>query len=89
MNRALAPAAADPARTTVEDARRAILELANMKVRMICPDGRRRTISVLEARLIELTSPNCSRRIMCEDFIRQVRQALLMLTYQLDVAASP
>lgn len=89
MNRAPAPAASDYARTTVEDAQRAVLDLANMKVRMVCPDGRRRTISLLEARLIELASPNCRRRIMCEDFIRQVRQALLMLAYQSDGAASP
>jgi len=73
----------------LEDAQRAILGLANMKVRMICPDGRRRTISLLEARLIELASPNCRRRILCEDFIRQVQEALSMSAYRSDGAASP
>lgn len=71
----------------VRDACQAILDLANMKVRMICPDGRRRTISLIEARLIELASPDCRRRIMCEEFIRQVRAALRISTRQSDGAS--
>lgn len=63
----------------LEDRYREVLDLANRRVRMICPDGRRRTVSLFEARLIELASPRCRRRLMCEDFIRQVRWAAGLL----------
>jgi len=60
------------------DDRGAILELANTPVRMLCPDGKRRTVSLFRARLIELASPNCRRRLMCEDFIALVLMAARM-----------
>ena len=60
------------------DDRRAILELASTPVRMLCPDGKRRTVSLFAARLIELASPRCRRRLMCEDFIGLVRMAARM-----------
>lgn len=56
--------------------RRAVLDLANTRVRVTCPDGRRRTVSLFEARLMELASPRCSRRLMCQDFIALVRMAV-------------
>ena len=58
--------------------RRAILELASTPVRMLCPDGKRRTVSLFAARLIELASPHCRRRLMCEDFIALVMTAARM-----------
>ena len=60
------------------DVRRAILDLASTPVRMVCPDGKRRTITLFAARLIELSSPRCRRRLMCEDFIGLVRKAARM-----------
>ena len=60
------------------DDRSAILELANTPVRMLCPDGKRRTVSLFRARLIELASPNCRRRLLCEDFIGLVLMAARM-----------
>ena len=60
------------------DDRSAILELANTPVRMLCPDGKRRTVSLFRARLIELASPNCRRRLMCQDFIGLVLMAARM-----------
>ncbi|MCW2404578.1 hypothetical protein M2336_001207 [Sphingobium sp. B1D7B] len=66
------------AASSLTDSWRAILDLANSRVRITCPDGKRRTVSRIEARLIELTSLNCKRRIMCQDFIALVRQALEM-----------
>jgi hypothetical protein len=60
------------------DVRRAILELASTPVRMLCPDGKRRIISLFAARLIELASPRCRRRLMCEDFIALVMMAARM-----------
>lgn len=61
-----------------KDDRSAILELANTPVRMLCPDGKRRTVSLFRARLIELASPRCRRRLMCEDFIALVMTAARM-----------
>ncbi|MCW2370786.1 hypothetical protein [Sphingobium sp. B11D3D] len=58
-----------------ESASRAILDLANSRVRITCPDSKRRTVTLLEARLIELTSPTCRRRLLCQDFISMVRTA--------------
>ena len=60
------------------DDRGAILELANTPVRMVCPDGKRRTVSLFRARLIELALPNCRRRLMCQDFIAVVMTAARM-----------
>ena len=60
------------------DARGAILELANTPVRIVCPDGKRKTVSLFTARLIELASPNCRRRLMCQDFIGLVLMAARM-----------
>jgi hypothetical protein len=60
------------------DDRGAILELANTPVRMLCPDGKRRTVSLFRARLIELASPNCRRRLLCQDFIGLVLMATRM-----------
>lgn len=61
-----------------KDDRSAILELASTPVRMVCPDGRRRTVSLFRARLIELASPQCRRRLMCQDFIDLVMMAARM-----------
>ena len=61
-----------------KDDRSAIVELANTPVRMLCPDGKRRTVSLFRARLIELASPNCRRRLMCQDFIGLVLMATRM-----------
>jgi len=66
------------AASSITDGWRAILDLANSRVRITCPDGKRRSVSRIEARLIELTSPTCKRRLMCQDFIVLVRQALEM-----------
>ncbi|MBU0556456.1 MAG: hypothetical protein KKD64_10360 [Alphaproteobacteria bacterium] len=66
------------AASSLIDSWRDILDLANSRVRITCPDGKRRTVSRIEARLIELTSPTCKRRLMCQDFIVLVRQALEM-----------
>jgi len=60
------------------DDRSAILELASTPVRMVCPDGKRKTVSLFRARLIELASPNCRRRLLCEDFIGLVLMAARM-----------
>ena len=60
------------------DDRGAILEFANTPVRMVCPDGKRRTVSLFRARLFELASPNCRRRLMCQDFIALVMTAARM-----------
>jgi len=60
------------------DDRGAILELANTPVRMLCPDGKRRTVSLFRARLTELASPNCRRRLLCQDFIGLVLMAARM-----------
>lgn len=61
-----------------DEAVRSILEMANRKVRVTSPDGRRITVTLFEARLLELASPDCRRRILCQDFIAQVRSAARM-----------
>lgn len=58
-----------------DEASRSILEMANRKVRVTSPNGRRIAVTLFEARLLELASPGCGRRILCHDFIDQVRSA--------------
>lgn len=72
------PPAAPPLSAAAGDARRAVLDLANVRVKITCPAGRRRSVSLFEARLIELASPHCRRRLMCEDFIGLVQMAVRM-----------
>lgn len=62
-------------RAAFDEASRSILEMANRKVSVTSPDGRRIAVTLFEARLLELASPDCRRRILCQDFIAQVRSA--------------
>ncbi|MBG6119031.1 hypothetical protein IWY39_002835 [Sphingobium sp. JAI105] len=61
----------------LDETHQAILDLASRQVRVTTPDGRRIRVTLFEARLLELASPDCRRRILCQDFITQVRNALL------------
>ncbi|MCW2380623.1 MULTISPECIES: hypothetical protein [unclassified Sphingobium] len=70
--------ASGDAASSLTDSWRTILDLGNSRIRITCPDGTRRTVSRIRARLIELTSLNCKRRIMFQDFIALVLQALEM-----------
>lgn len=53
-----------------------VLERANAPVRIRNENGRPETVTTFEARLLELASGNCQRRIWCMDFIRMVQLAL-------------
>ena len=54
------------------------IQMAGSKVTAITPTGELRSMTLLEARLLELASPTCRRRLICEDFIRLVRQAVTL-----------
>lgn len=62
-------------RHPIADARSALMEMANARVKITCPTGKRRTVSMFEARLLELASPDCRRRLLCQDFISLVLMA--------------
>ncbi|EZP71659.1 hypothetical protein BV96_02396 [Sphingomonas paucimobilis] len=55
-----------------------VLERANAPVRIRNEKGRSETVTTFEARLLELASGNCQRRIWCMDFIRMVQLALTL-----------
>lgn len=69
----------DAAAILLDEASRAILNLANRQVRVRAPDGRRIRVTMFEARLLELATPDCKRRLMCQTFIEQVRGAVRRL----------
>lgn len=53
-----------------------VLERANAPVRIRNEKGRPETVTAFEARLLELASGSCQRRIWCIDFIRMVELTL-------------
>jgi hypothetical protein len=58
------------------DAKAFILAIATTPVQIVNQAGKRETVTALEARIMELASGTCRRRIFCQDFISLVRQAL-------------
>ena len=52
-----------------------IIAQANRRVTIRDALGKRRYVTLFEARLIELASTHCQRRLLCENFIKAVRLA--------------
>jgi hypothetical protein len=67
-----------PAAMPASDARTLLLTMANTPVDIINQAGQREIVTAIEARLLELASGDCRRRLFCQDFIALVRQALRM-----------
>ena len=70
------------------DARALVLSMANTPVQIINQAGKRETVIALEARLLELGSGDCQRRLFCQDFIALVRQALRTPAEQFNASIS-
>ena len=55
-----------------------LLNLASSRVKIVDPMGKKRKVMLIEARILELASPNCRRRLLCQEFISLVRSAVHM-----------
>ncbi|KQN04385.1 hypothetical protein ASE85_04870 [Sphingobium sp. Leaf26] len=67
-----------------QDLRADLLALAAKPVRIINAHGKKETVSLFEARLLELATGKAPRRIHCQDFIWLLLQAASMTAQEFD-----
>ncbi len=64
--------------------RQHLLDLAAMPVRIVNAQGKKETVSLFEARLLELAAGRAPRRLHCQDFIWLMLRAASMSAHDFD-----